>query len=177
MINKAIMFATLAHEKQKRKGTEIPYIMHPLEAGVIASQIKFDENIICAAILHDVVEDAKVKHETIVEMFNKRVSELVMSQSEDKSKTWKERKQHTVEFLKQVEDEDIKIISLADKLANIRAMYRDYITEGDKLWERFNEKDKSEQGKYYMGLIEGLSSLCDNSFYQEYKNLVGKIFG
>ena len=57
MINKAIQFATLAHSNQNRKGEEgIPYILHPLEAGIIVSQIKFDEDLICAAILHDVVD-------------------------------------------------------------------------------------------------------------------------
>jgi len=53
IINKAIVLATTAHAKQKRKGTNIPYIFHPLEAGVISSQIIYDEDIVCAAILHD----------------------------------------------------------------------------------------------------------------------------
>ncbi len=175
MINKAIMFATLAHEKQKRKGTDIPYILHPLEAGIITSQIKFDQELITASILHDTMEDAHVKFETLEEMFSTRVAHLVMAQSEDKSKTWKERKQHTIEHLKQVEDEAIKIVALADKLANIRAIYKDYLILKEELWQRFNVKEKKEHMWYYEGLVDSLSSLSRYSQYQEFKELVDKI--
>ena len=54
MIHKAIIFATAAHENQKRKGADIPYILHPMEAAVIVSQIKYDSDLICAA-LHYIV--------------------------------------------------------------------------------------------------------------------------
>jgi hypothetical protein len=57
MIEDAIYFATTAHSGQKRKGTDIPYILHPLEAATIATRFEYDEILICAAILHDVVED------------------------------------------------------------------------------------------------------------------------
>ena len=57
MINKAIAFAVKAHEGQPRKGTEIPYIFHPLEVGMIVSRITDDEEVIAAAVLHDTVED------------------------------------------------------------------------------------------------------------------------
>jgi len=95
MINKAIMFATVAHESQKRKGTDIPYILHPMEAAVIVSQIKYDPDLICSALLHDVAEDSHMSYDSIAAMFNERVADLVFFQSEDKSKSWKERKQHT----------------------------------------------------------------------------------
>jgi GTP diphosphokinase / guanosine-3',5'-bis(diphosphate) 3'-diphosphatase len=177
MISKAIMFANLAYSNQKRKGTEIPYIMHPLEAGVIVSQMKFDENLISAAILHDTAEDAHVGYETLKSMFNERIADLVKSQSEDKSKTWKERKQHTIEYLKSLEDEDIKIVSLADKLSNIRSLHRDYLVEKENLWKRFNVKEKNEHGWYYRGLVESLNDLSNYKEYKEFKELVFTVFG
>jgi len=94
MINKAILFATKAHAGQFRKGTNTPYILHPLEAGIIVSHIKNDEDLICAAILHDVVEDTDITTEIVKEEFNERIADLVVSESEDKSKSWKERKGH-----------------------------------------------------------------------------------
>jgi len=54
MIHKAIILATTAHENQTRKGADIPYILHPMEAAVIVSQIKYVSDLICAALLHDV---------------------------------------------------------------------------------------------------------------------------
>lgn len=179
MIDNAIMFATLAHSNQKRKGKDMPYIMHPIEAGVIASQIKYSEEIICAAILHDTMEDSYVTIETLEEMFNERIAILVKAQSEDKSKTWKERKKHTIDYLKLEQDQEIKIVALSDKLSNIRSLYRDYCNEevGEKLWGRFNVKDKEEHKWYYHSLIDSLKSLDKYKEYNEYKELVIKLFG
>lgn len=177
MINKAISFASLAHSNQKRKGSDTPYILHPLEAGIIVSQIKYDEDLICAAILHDTVEDAKVGYEALKIIFNERITELVKAQSEDKSKSWQERKQHTIDYLNSIEDEDIKIVALGDKLSNMRAIHKDYIKLGEKLWERFNVKEKSKHGWYYMSLVNSLKSLDKYMEYQELKELVLKVFG
>ncbi len=176
MINEAIIFATNAHSNQTRKGSNTLYILHPLEAGIIVSQIKYDENLIAAAILHDTVEDTKVSIETIEEKFGKRVAELVEIESEDKSKTWKERKQHTIEHLKTEKDQDVKIVTLGDKLSNIRAMNRDYLRIGDELWERFNEKNKNEHKWYYEGMVEALKSLSQYEAYHEFKELVSIVF-
>lgn len=177
MINKAISFASLAHSNQKRKGSDTPYVLHPLEAGIIVSQIKYDEDLICAAILHDTVEDAKVGYEALKIIFNERITELVKAQSEDKSKSWQERKQHTIDYLNSVEDEDIKIVALGDKLSNMRAINSDYIKLGEKFWERFNVKEKSKHGWYYMSLMNSLKSLDKYMEYQEFKELVLKVFG
>jgi len=176
MINKAIMFATISHSNQFRKGTNIPYILHPLEAGIIVSQIKYDENLICAAVLHDITEDVHVSYETLEKMFGKRIANLVNSQSEDKTKSWIERKTHTIEAMRDEKDEDIKIICLGDKLSNIRSLYNTYEVEKENLWQRFNVKDKISHGFYYKGLVESLSSLQDYKEYQEYKKLVYSVF-
>jgi len=176
MIDKAIMFATMMHENQKRKGTDIPYIFHPLEAAMIASQIKFDSDLICAAILHDVAEDAHVTYDCLKSIFNERVAELVLFQSEDKSKSWKVRKQHTVDVLMKSTDEDAKIVCLADKLANARSLASDYKELGDALWQRFNVSDKGEQGWYYKSLATSLASLAHHPAYQEFNALVHEIF-
>ena len=65
IINKAIQFATEAHKGAIRKGSKLPYILHPLEAGVIVSSMTNDENVIAAAILHDVLEDTDVTYEEL----------------------------------------------------------------------------------------------------------------
>ncbi|MBZ9688617.1 HD domain-containing protein [Clostridium estertheticum] len=176
MINKAIMFATISHSNQCRKGTNIPYILHPLEAGIIVSQIKYDENLVCAAILHDITEDVHVSYKTLEVMFGKRIADLVKSQSEDKTKSWTYRKTHTIESMRDEKDEDIKIICLGDKLSNIRSLYNNYELEKENLWQRFNVKDKNMHGWYYKGLAESLSSLHDFKEYQEYKELVYSVF-
>ena len=79
MIDRAIAFATRAHEGQVRKGTMRPYIVHPLEVGRIVSLMTDDEEIISAAILHDTIEDCEeVTDEVLRKEFGDRVTELVL---------------------------------------------------------------------------------------------------
>jgi len=175
MVTKAIMLAAAAHENQTRKATDIPYIMHPMESAVIVSHMKYDADLICAALLHDVAEDVKMSYGSILTMFNEKVADLVFSQSEDKSKSWQERKQHTLDELKKSTDDEVKILTLADKLSNIRSISKDYGVYGEKLWDRFNA-GKSMQAWYYKGLADSLVSLEQYAAYQEFKELVFKVF-
>ena len=182
IIDKAIMFATMAHSGQTRKGGKKPYILHPLEASVIAADImnslgKWDDNVICASLLHDTNEDSKINLETLEMIFNKKVADLVKAQSEDKSKEWKERKQHTINFLLRKTQRGIKIVSLADKLANMRAMKKDYEQVGDELWKRFTVTEKSEHAWYYTSLVNCFDELKETDAYKEYKALVESVFG
>ena len=76
MVDKAITFATKAHEGQFRKGTKLPYIVHPLEVGVIVSRMTQDKEVIAAAILHDTLEDCKeVTFSTLCQEFGERVAD------------------------------------------------------------------------------------------------------
>ena len=65
MIRKAARFSAKAHEGMMRKGTCIPYSLHPQEAAVIVSGLTSDPEIISAALLHDVIEDAGVTYEEL----------------------------------------------------------------------------------------------------------------
>ena len=74
VLNRAIVFATEAHEGQYRKGTQIPYILHPMEAAAIVGTMTTDEEIIAGAVLHDVVEDTDTTIDDVQEMFGDRVA-------------------------------------------------------------------------------------------------------
>ena len=182
LLNQAIAFATKAHEGQFRKGSQTPYILHPMEAASIVGTMTTDDAIIAAAVLHDVVEDTETTIDTIRELFGEKVAEYVAAESEEKREnlpaesTWKLRKQETLDHLK-TSSKEIKMITLGDKLSNIRAICRDYIILGDELWNRFNQKDKNEHYWYYQGIAECLAELKDYYVYQEYCELVKKTFG
>lgn len=176
MVNKAIRFATKAHEGQLRKGTTRPYVLHPLEVGSIVARITDDPEIISAAVLHDTVEDCdEVTPEVLSKAFSPRVAALVVQESEDKSKTWMERKTHTIERLKEA-PRDVQIIALGDKLSNMRDIDRDYLEVGDELWNRFRMKDKNVIGWYYKCIRESLNVFTGVPAYEEYCKLVEKNF-
>ena len=66
IVDKAIMFAVKAHSGDVRKGTDIPYIVHPIESCAIVASITDDKEIIAAAVLHDVVEDSDYTKEDLL---------------------------------------------------------------------------------------------------------------
>ena len=177
MIERAIEFATRAHEGQFRKGTTRPYIVHPLEVGEIVASMTDDEEIISAAILHDTVEDCEgVTKEELSKEFTERVAYLVLQESEDKSKTWMERKSATIEHLK-VAPREVQIIGLADKLSNMRDIDRDYPVCGEELWNRFRMKNKNTIGWYYKGILASLKDSMEGlPAFGEYCKLVEKHF-
>ncbi len=177
MIEKATEFAAKAHEGQFRKGTKRPYIVHPVEVGDIVSTMTEDEEVIAAAILHDTLEDCKdVTEEALREEFGDRVASLVLHESEDKSKGWKERKSATIEYLKTA-SRDLQIIGLADKLSNMRDIDREYPAYGETFWNRFRMKDKAQIGWYYSEIAKSLENLKGLPPYEEYCRLVKKNFG
>ena len=182
-IEQAIKFAVDAHAGMKRKGKERPYILHPMEVMSIVADMSEDEDVIAAAVLHDTVEDTEVTAADIEREFGARVAALVTAESEDKMRSlpaeesWKLRKQATVEHLKTL-GRDEKLICLGDKLANIREMSRDHALLGDKLWERFNQKDKREHAWYYKSILGVLEEEFGPAApIREYRELLRNVFG
>lgn len=182
ILDQAIIFATNAHSGSVRKGTPIPYILHPLEAAAIVAAMTDDREVIAAAVLHDAVEDTDATLETIRQQFGQRIAELVGAESENKrthlpaGSTWKLRKQETLNHLAATQDPAVRMIALGDKLSNMRAIHRDYLSMGDKLWDRFNQKDPAEHYWYYSGVCEALRGLSGFCAWQEYHELIDKTF-
>ena len=183
LVSRAIMFAVEAHDGMRRKKSETPYILHPMEAAVIVSTMTDDQNLIAAAALHDVVEDTDVDIEEIEACFGKRVRELVQSETEDKRSdlppedTWRIRKEETLAVLGKTQDIGVVMLWIGDKLANMRAIYRDWKVEGDAMWQRFNQKDVSQQAWYYRSIVKLTDRLSHTSAWLEYKTLTELVFG
>ena len=110
ILERAIIYATNAHESLKRKNSTLPYIVHLMEAMVIASTITQDMEVLAAVVLHDTVEDAGVKLGDIEKEFGHYVAELVASETEDKMEyeteeaTWIFRKHEAVDQLRKIKD-------------------------------------------------------------------------
>ena len=183
LVSEAIAFAVKAHDGMRRKKSDAPYILHPMEAAVIVGTMTDDQNLIAAAALHDVVEDAEITIEEIEERFGRRVRELVASETEDKradrppEATWYVRKEESLSVLKNTDDIGVLMVWLGDKLANMRAIYRDFKVEGHGMWQRFNQKDEKAQGWYYRSIARLTERLSHTSAWLEYKTLTELVFG
>lgn len=182
VFNKSISFANKAYGNISRKGDGEPLILHAMEAAEIVATITSDRMVMVAAVLHDTVEDCGATIDEIKEQFGERVAELVGADTEDKrpelppDQSWLLRKQDTINMLKTTKDRDVKILVLGDKLSNMRSMYRLCVTEGDKMWEHFNQKDPQKHYWYYKSISEALIELKDTTAWQEYDRLVELVF-
>lgn len=183
LVSEAIAFAVKAHDGMRRKKSDAPYILHPMEAAVIVGTMTDDQNLIAAAVLHDVVEDADIYIEEIEKRFGKRVRELVESETEDKradlppESTWRIRKEESLAVLKNTDDIGVLMVWLGDKLANMRSIYRDFKVEGNAMWQRFNQKGVAEQAWYYRSIVKLTERLSGTSAWLEYKTLTELVFG
>ena len=183
LVSEANVFAVKAHDGMRRKKSESPYILHPMEAAVIVGTMTDNQDVIAAAALHDVVEDAGISIEEIEERFGRRVRELVQSETEEKradqppAETWRIRKEASLAVLKSTDDIGVLMVWLGDKLANMRSIHRDFKVEGAEIWQRFNQKDVAEQAWYYRSIAKLTERLQDTSAWVEYKTLTEFVFG
>jgi len=154
VIFRAIEYATRVHSGQYRKATKIPYIIHPLAVARILIEHGCSSPIVSAGILHDTLEDTRATMEEIDQLFGKEVAGLVQSVSEPNHSdhTWENRKAYTLRHLKTASPETL-LISLADKLDNIRSIVSDYEKMGEMLWKRFN-RPKEKQKWFYEALAD-----------------------
>lgn len=175
LIHKAIEFAAKVHDGQLRKGTDVPYIVHPFEVAQILTKENCSEDVIIAGLLHDIVEDTDVSLIEIEEKFGVNVSKLVAKCTEDKRKSWQERKQHTIDILGNTVDYNLLMLHCADKTANLRSFKADIEKQGDEIWNRFNAT-KEQIAWYYSNMNDLFSPLSETEVYWENTNLFQDIF-
>ncbi len=157
MIFKAITFAARAHAGQYRKHTNIPYITHPLAVAEILLACGCSEQVAIAGILHDTVEDTPVTTAEIEKEFGTDVAVLVKGATEPpKHISWEERKQHTLDSLRDA-PEEVLLLVCADKLHNLISIRNGFLRHGEEVWRRFT-RPKEQQRWYYESMLEVLDN-------------------
>lgn len=144
-VRQAVEFAIQTHEvdqKQKRKGKDIAYIVHPLTVGLILAKAGASDHIIAAGLLHDTVEDSipekRVAYEMLRERFGPSAADIVRDVTEeDKTLSWQERKARALEHLKTIDGPSLWV-KTADVISNVSEILADYEKEQDRLFDRFN---------------------------------------
>ena len=147
---RALEIANQAHNGQLRKGTQIPYVIHPINTMGVAMRYTQDPDILAACLMHDIVEDVPDKYsvEKMREEFGETATGYVLGVSEDKSiPDWRERKEGYLRHLAE-EPAGTAIVSMADKIQNLSDILRDYNEIGEKVWEKFHV-GRDEEIWYY----------------------------
>lgn len=174
---KALEFAVNAHSGQFRKGTKLPYIVHPVDVMRILISHNASTDAVIAGILHDTLEDTTTTVDDLKQTFGERITQLIMGASEpDKSLSWEERKKHTFEFLSQTNDVEQLMVACADKLSNVSTIKQDFDAIGNEIWKRF-KRGYDQQKWYYCGLADIFEKHTDESdLFKDYVKLTHDFF-
>jgi len=167
LIQKAILKALVAHAGQVRKGDgKTPYVLHPLEVGIILSRFTSSEVLISAAILHDVVEDGNVGIDDIKVEFGEEVKLDVAALTEDKNITdWAERKVDNLNRL--LNNKTAYIIKAVDALVNMRDLFTAIESGGEAVWKKFNAP-KELKMQYFERILNDIKTDMPNDLLKEY---------
>lgn len=152
---KAINTAAWAHRDHVRKGTDIPYVSHVFGVMHLVSQVTDDEDVLIAALFHDILEDVPEEYsaERMGEEFGDRVVELVRGVTKDSTlSSWQDRSDAYLAHLRKADDGSV-LISAADKLHNLLSIHADLDELGDELWARFNS-GKERQLWWYRSVAD-----------------------
>ena len=158
LVTQAMIFAAEMHDGAVRKASNIPYIVHPMEAAAVAASIT-DE---------------------LEARFGRRVAELVREDSNNQGAfadaNWNARKREAVRRLATASRE-LRLIVLSDKLSNIRAIHRDHLRDGDAMFLKFNQTDKRRHAWYYRSCAAlTKEAYGDTSAWRELNALVEAVF-
>ncbi len=178
IVSKAKKFAIKAHKGQKRKSDlDKPMIIHPINVANILKEYDFDDNVVAAGYLHDVVEDTKYEEKDIIKKFGEDIASLVMGASEpDKSLSWEDRKQHTIDLVKNL-DLRHKAIICADKISNLEDLRIISEIKGEYDFSAF-KRGFDKQKWYYQEVYNSLVFNEDESLdiFRRLKELIDYIF-
>ena len=126
LITKAYNFAKEKHGDQLRKSGE-PYIIHPVQVAYTLADLELDDSTVCAALLHDVVEDTEVTNQDLINEFGTEIAEMVDGVTKLSKLNYTSLEEEQVEnyrkmFLAMGKDIRVIMIKLADRLHNMRTL-------------------------------------------------------
>jgi GTP diphosphokinase / guanosine-3',5'-bis(diphosphate) 3'-diphosphatase len=166
LLLKALSFAAHKHRDQRRKDAQAsPYINHPIAlADVLVNEAGVtDVEVLCAALLHDTVEDTATTPEELRELFGARVAGIVAEVTDDKTLPKEERKRLQVEHAPRLSAE-AKLVKLADKICNVR----DVAMHPPARWDLPRRREYFEWAKSVVDRLRGADPRLEAAFDRAY---------
>lgn len=151
LIKKAAYFAAERHDGAYRKGTDVPFFVHPTLVALGVSRYTDDEQTISAAFLHDVMEDCGVTKQQMEELFGKHIAgivEEVRSPLPTKEYSWKEKKEVYLAHITAAST-DALIIVAVDKMNNMGAYFGYLAEKGEENINTLFNASRDEYVWYY----------------------------
>jgi (p)ppGpp synthase/HD superfamily hydrolase len=180
LTEKALRLAIDAHQGQVRKSDGSPYVVHPIMCAMMLTRHGFGEEVVAAALVHDVLEDTGVTEAVLREALGDTVTDIVMSVTEDQSVEWRDdkdgwqkRKQAYIDMVR-VGSESVKAVSIVDKIHNAQSLLDAHVVQGPALWSKFN-KGKETKLWFEESMLAMFRESWDHPLIEEYAVLVEKM--
>lgn len=169
----ALTLAVEAHALQIRKHNGTPYIVHPIMVARIVETAGFNETVVAAALLHDVLEDTQVSALTLEAAVGSDILRMVQALSEDKPIEWRARKAKYIEAVIAA-GESVWAISVADKIHNAESLLEFHAEVGNTVWSVFN-KGKVDKIWFEETLLSALQQVWQHPLLDRYAALVSEM--
>lgn len=166
LVLRALAFAAEKHRDQRRKDAAAsPYINHPIAlADVLVNEAGVTETeVICAALLHDTIEDTSTTGEELEARFGTRIRSIVEEVTDDKDKDKAERKRLQIEHAATISRE-AKLVKLADKICNVR----DLITHPPAGWPLERKREYFDWTRAVVDNLRGIHPELESLFDRAY---------
>ena len=169
----SLSFAAEKHRDQRRKGIEAtPYINHPIALAALLNQESgiSDINILCAALLHDTLEDTDTTLEELQQRFGQEIAGIVLEVSDEKTLPKTDRKRLQVENAQNLSD-GAKLVKLADKICNLHDIAAYPPTD----WSAARKHEYCQWAKQVVDGLRGIHPGLEKVFDEAYIRLVGDL--
>src|SRR5437879_8833541 len=166
LLLKALAFAAHKHRDQRRKDAQAsPYINHPIAlADVLVNEGGVtDFEVLCAALLHDTVEDTATSHEELIDAFGSRIARIVAEVTDDQRLPKAERKRLQIEHAPKLSQE-ARLVKLADKLCNLR----DVAERPPAKWDLARRREYFDWAKRVVDGMRGTHARLEAAFDAAY---------
>ncbi|MBX3642299.1 MAG: bifunctional (p)ppGpp synthetase/guanosine-3',5'-bis(diphosphate) 3'-pyrophosphohydrolase [Rubrivivax sp.] len=166
LILRAAAFAARKHRDQRRKDAEAsPYINHPLELARVLAEVGgvTDAATLCAALLHDTIEDTDTTVEELTREFGPEVAAIVAEVTDDKTLARAERKRRQVEHAATISDQ-AKRVKLADKICNLT----DVASSPPADWSLDRRREYFDWAQQVINRLRGVNAVLEAAFDKAY---------
>jgi (p)ppGpp synthase/HD superfamily hydrolase len=173
LIEKAAKIAVQAHNQQKRKEGDTPFVVHPFMVALKLAKFGFGDAVIAAGLVHDVLEDTEFSEEKLRQDLGDEVLKIVKTVTEDKSLFWEERKQKYLESVRNG-PEEAKAVFICDRIHNLESILSAYRLIGAAVWKKFNH-EKDERIWFENKALKMLKEAWQHPLVNEYNKLLSRI--
>ena len=177
-VEAAIRFMIKALHGQKMRNDNIDKSFHSMIVYSMIRDVSETEDVLVAALLHNIINDTEYGYEEIEEMFGTLVADMVSDLSEDMSiAKWLDRKKDYIRRMRANNDINVVNIMLADKLHVLLSVYDSFLKNGDKIWKSTGGSKDDNRWLYREVYYISKKAHANEAMLERYKELVKVYFG